>query len=124
MKILSTDTSAAALGIDRKTLDNMLAREGRSLIGAGSRGRSRRISVDALERIAVALILNRDLGVSIAKGLALAEQVVGSPSSQVIVGSLSTLTFDLPRLRKALERSIDEALESVAERTRGRPPGS
>ena len=54
MKTLSTDTSAAALGIDRKTLDNMLAREGRSLIGAGSRGRSRRISVDALERIAVA----------------------------------------------------------------------
>lgn len=124
MKTLSTDTAAAALGIDRKMLDNMLAREGRSLIGDGSRGRSRRISVDALERIAVALIFNRDLGVSIAKGLALAEQVVDSPSSQVIVGSLSTLTFDLPRLRKALERSIDEALESVAERTRGRPPGS
>jgi len=42
----------------------------------------------------------------------------------VIVGSLSTLTFDLPRLRKALERSIDEALEGVAERIRGRPPGA
>src|ERR1035437_1239909 len=124
MKTLSTDTSAAALGIDRKTLDNILAREGRSLISAGSRGRSRRISVDVLERIAVALILNRDLGVGIMKGLALAEQVVGSPSSPGAVWSLSTLTFDLPRLRKALECSIDEALESIAERTRGRPPRS
>jgi len=124
MKTLSTNASASALGVDRKTLDNVLARDGRSLIAEGSRGRSRRISIDVLERIAVALILNRDLGVSIAKGLALAEQVIGSPSSPVIVGSLSTLTFDLPRLRKALERSIDEALESVAERIRGRPPGS
>jgi hypothetical protein len=124
MKTLSTNASATALGIDRKALDNVLAREGRSLLSAGSRGRSRRISIDMLERIAVALILNRDLGVSIAKGLALAEEVVGSPSSQVTVGLLSTLTFDLPRLRKALERSIDEALEGVAERTRGRPPRS
>jgi hypothetical protein len=124
MKTLSTNASATALGVDRKTLDNVLAREGRSLIGAGSRGRSRRISIDMLERIAVALILNRDLGVSIAKGLALAEKVVDSPSSQVNVGSLSTLTFDLPRLRKALERSIDETLEGVAERIRGRPPRS
>jgi hypothetical protein len=121
MKTLSTNASATAIGVDRKTLDNLLAREGRLLIGAGSRGRSRRISIDVLERIAVALILNRDLGVSIAKGLALAEEIVGSPSSQVNVGLLSTLTFDLPRLRKVLERSIDEALEGVAERTRGRP---
>ena len=121
MRILSTDVAAVALGVDRKTLDNVLAREGRSLLAPGSRGRRRRIPFEALERVAVALILNRDLGVGIAKGLELAERIAESPALPVSVGSLSALAFDLPRLRHALELSVSEALESVAERTRGRP---
>jgi hypothetical protein len=121
MKTLSTDASAAALGVDRKTLDNVLAREGRLLVKPGSRGRSRRIPIDALMTIAVALILSRDLGVGIARGLELADLLIGSPASSVSLGSLSTLSFDVPRLRAMLDHSIDEALESVAEPIRGRP---
>jgi hypothetical protein len=74
-----------------------------------------------LERIAVAFILNRDLGVSIARGLEIGGQLAASPSSSVAVGSFGQLTFDVERLRKTLELSIDEALESVAEPIRGRP---
>jgi hypothetical protein len=121
MKTLSTDAAAAALGVERKTLDNVLAREGRSLIDHGVRGRSRRIPVDVLERVAAALILNRDLGVSVAKGLELAEQVFAAPDSTFAAGSLITLMFDVRRLKEVLELSIDEALESVAEHRRGRP---
>ena len=121
MIALSTDVSASALGVERKTLDNILSKEGRSLLTKGTRGRSRRIPFEILERVAVALILNRDLGVSISSGLALAEQILESPALPVAVGSLSALAFDLPRLRQALEASVNEALESVAERTRGRP---
>src|ERR1035437_28305 len=121
MRTLSTDVSAAALGVDRKTLDNVLARDGRSLLATGTRGRSRRIPTETLERVAVALILNRDFGVSIARGFALAEQIFESPALPIAVGSLSALAFDLPKLRHALEYSVSEALESVAERTRGRP---
>jgi hypothetical protein len=121
MKTLSTESAAAALGIERKTLDNVLAREGRMLLAQGSRGRSRRIPVAALERIAIALVLSRDIGVGIAKGLELSERILASPFSPVTVGSLSAVLFDVARLRAALERSIDEALEGVAERTRGRP---
>ena len=121
MKILSTDTSAVALGVDRKVLDNVLSREGRALLGRGSRGRSRRISIAALERIAIALILNRDLGVSVAKGLQLAEAIISSPIGQAAVGSLGVLAFDLPLLRRTLELAVDDALEAVAPRTRGRP---
>ena len=121
MRTLSTDVSAAALGVDRRVLDNVLAREGRSLIGTGSRGRRRRISVDTLERVAIALILHRDVGVSISRGLELAERVLDAPASPLTLGPLSALAFDVPRLRGALESSIAEALESVAEPTRGRP---
>jgi hypothetical protein len=121
MRTLSTYLSATVLGVDRKILDNVLAREARSLIRIGRRGRSRRIPIDALERVAIALILNRDLGVSVAKGLELADRVLDSPASPVMVGSLGALTFDVPRLRAALELSIAEALESVGQRPRGRP---
>jgi hypothetical protein len=121
MKTLSTVSAAVALGVNRKVLDNALAREARSLLSASCQGRSRRISITALERIAVAFILNRDLGVSIAKGLELAELVLAAPSSSVAIGSLGTLTFDVSRLRRTLELAVDEALESVAEPTRGRP---
>jgi hypothetical protein len=121
MRTLSTASAAVALGLDRKTLDNILARECRSIILTGRRGRSRHIPVAVLERIAVAFILNRDLGVSIARGLEIGGQLAASPSSSVAVGSLGRLTFDLLRLRQTLELSIDDALESVAEPPRGRP---
>jgi hypothetical protein len=121
MKTLSTYTAAVALGVDRKTLDNVLAREARSLIAKGSRGRSRRIPIDALERIAIALVLNRDLAVSVETGLDLAARILESPSNATAIGSLGSLSFDAPRLRKALELAIDEAIESVPQRTRGRP---
>lgn len=121
MKTLSTASAAAALGVDRKTLDNVLTREARSFVLTGNQGRSRRIPVAALERIAVAFILNRDLGVSIAKGIELAEMIIGSKGTPIRVGSLGVLTFDIVQLRRTLEQAVDEALESVAEPPRGRP---
>lgn len=123
MKTLSTHAAAAALGVDRKTLDNILAREARHLLRAGSRGRSRRIPIPALERIAVALILNHDVGITITRALEIAEKVVGASAGEVAVGSFAAIAFDIVRLRAVFERSVNEALESVAERTRGRPRG-
>ena len=120
MKTLSTDAAAAAVGVDRKTLDNLLAREGRSLLENGSRGRSRRIPVDALLIIAIAFILNRDLSTGLARAIELARLII-TGRNPVAAGSLTSITFDVERLRRALEISMDEALESVAERTRGRP---
>jgi hypothetical protein len=121
MKTLFTATAAIALGVDRKTLDNVLAREARFLVPPGSRGRARRVPVAAIERIAIALVLNRDLGVGIARGLELAEEVEGCTDGRVRTGSLTTLHFDLPLLRRTLEPAIDDALEGVAHPSRGRP---
>ncbi len=121
MKTLSTRVAAAALGVRTKTLDNILAREARSLLRSGSRGRSRRLPISALERIAVAMILNRDAGIGIARALEIAERFLGDNSTSISLGSLTILAFDVAQLRKILERSVDDALESVAEPTRGRP---
>lgn len=121
MRTLSTTSAAVAIGVERKILDNILARECRSIIVTGRRGRNRQIPVAVLERIAVAFILRRDLGVSIARGLEIAELLFASPSSPVPIGSLGALAFDVARLRRTLELAVDEALESVAEPARGRP---
>ena len=121
MKSLTTDVAAAALGIERRKLDNVLSREGRSLIGVGCRGRSRRIPMRVVEHVALALVLGRDLGMGVARALDLAGRILESPGSRVSVGSISMLECDVERLRVALELSVAEALESVAERTRGRP---
>jgi hypothetical protein len=120
MKTLSTYAAATALGVDRKTLDNALAREARQLIGGGRRGRSRRIPLPVLERLAIAFILTRDLGVGLARGLDLAEQIVNADGRPVSFGSLGELSFDTARLSRALERSIGDVLESTAEPLRGR----
>lgn len=121
MKTLSTDAAATALGVDRKTLDNALAREARLLIGEGRRGRRRRLPLPVLERLAIAFILTRDLGVGLARGLELAGDILEAAGAPVPFGSLGVLSFDSARLRVALERSIAEVLESTAEPLRGRP---
>ena len=121
MKTLSTDAAASALGVDRKALDNALAREARPLIGQGRRGRTRQIPLPVLERLAIAFVLTRDLGVGLAKGLDLAEQLIIADGAPVPFGSLGELSFDSARLRRALERSIGDVLESTAEPFRGRP---
>jgi hypothetical protein len=77
-----------------------------------------------LEKIATALVFNRDLGISVARGLELASGILADQDSPIPAGSLITITFDVRRLRAALEHSVAEALESVAEPTRGRPTQS
>ena len=121
MKTLSTEAAAIAIGVDRKTLDNALAREARALIGEGRRGRRRRVPLPLLERLAIAFILTRDLGVGLARGLELGGSILDAAGAPVPFGSLGELSFDVAKLRHALERSIAEVLESTAEPLRGRP---
>lgn len=123
MRSVSTRTAAIALGVAPKQLDNVLAREAKALLGRGSRGRERRIPFVALERVAIALILNRDLGVSVARGLELATRLHADPQSEEVpVGSLAAVRFDVSRLRRALESAVGEAIEEEAPARRGRVP--
>jgi hypothetical protein len=120
---LTTRAAALALGVERKVLDNILAREARAFVDAGSRGRSRRIDFEALERIAIALILGRDLGVPLTRGLELAEEIMRTPGNlELAIGTLTTLRFDTERLHRALEAATADALEEYVPPRRGRPP--
>ena len=121
LRSFTTATTAHALGIDRKALDNYLARDGQRLVGSGQRGKSRAISSTSIEELAIAFILQRDLGVALGRAAELARSTVRSETGEVSVGSLGRLVFDLPRLRVLLESALAVALEEVAPVPRGRP---
>jgi hypothetical protein len=122
MRTFSTATAAHALGVDRKVLDNLLTREAKALVGTGRRGKDRRISFSVLEQLALALLLKRDLGVSLARGLELAAAISQSPTGEIAVGLLGTLRYEHSGLRSPLEAALTDALEEVAPPRRGRPP--
>jgi hypothetical protein len=120
---ISTDAAAIALGVERRVIDNILAREAKKHLPEGRRGRRRQVPIRVLELVAISLVLQRDAGVPIARGLQIAEHLQHAPRSPVPIGSLAALSFDLARLRSALATAVDQTLETVTEPARGRPAG-
>ena len=118
---VSTAVAADALGLSAKKLDNLLNRSARVMVSVGRQGRRRRISPEAIERLAVALLLRRDLGVPLSRGLNLADQLRSSRESQVPVGVLGSLQFDMTRLRSVLEQALADAVDGHESPRRGRP---
>ena len=121
MQKITTATAAIALGVERKSLDNILTREARHLVPAGRQGRSRRLPMATLETLAIALVLNRDLKIPVAVGIELAESLRSSPNQEIGIGRLGKLQFDIAGLRPSLSAAIAEAIEEVHPRRRGRP---
>ena len=122
MQKLTTATAAATLGVDTRVLDNILSREASHLVPSGVRGRSRRISVQVLELVAVALVLKRDLGIPIARGLDLAAKLGESVAGEIPFGRFGTLRFSFNPLRSAMQQSIADIVEQTVPPERGRPP--
>ncbi len=122
MQKLTTSTAAATLGVDSKALDNILSREASHLVPRGARGKSRRISVHVLELVAVALVLKRDLGIPIVRGLDLATKLGESVSGEIPFGRYGTLRFNIHPLRSAIQQSIADIVEQTVPPVRGRPP--
>ena len=122
MQKLTTTTAAATLGVDTKALDNILSREASHLVPRGARGKSRRISAHVLELVAVALLLKRDLGIPIARGLDLATKLGESVSGEIQFGRFGILRFNINPLRSAMQQSIADIVEQTVPPERGRPP--
>ena len=119
---ITTAAAAAALDLDLKSIDNILSREGKHLIRLGKQGVRRRIDDDALAPIAIAIVLKRELGVPLARGLEIGGYLLESGSSNIAVGQLGTLSFDIDALKSHLTAVLAEVLEQTALPKRGRPP--
>lgn len=117
----STADVAAALGISQRVLDNLLARYCRDIVPAGRQGSSRSIDGPVVERLAVTLLLRRDLRVPFEFGWPLAGRVLSDNGQRTAFGTLGAIIFDVPRLRSVVRQAL---ADSTAERNlvrRGRP---
>lgn len=118
----STNEAALALGTTPKRLDNMLSRDLGLPVDRGRQGRTRVVNEVLIERLAVALLLQRDLGVPLRRAVDLSGQLVASSSHQVDVGTLASLHFDLPALRLVLQNALADVVQDRVPIKRGRPP--
>ncbi len=109
------------MGINRKALDNILARLDLPEAPVGRQGLERRIPVSLLPVLALTSKLVGDLGVSVRPAFALAERLSTGVSTRV---GVIELRADLPELVATLEHRLEHAIESVVRRPRGRPRAS
>ena len=117
----STIEASLALGITPKRLDNLLSRELGLGVSRGRQGKARVIGDVLVERLAVALLLQRDLEIPLRRAVDIASQLVASGSQQVGVGALASLHFDLQALRLVLQNALADVVQDRIAVRRGRP---
>ena len=118
---LTTVQAADVLGITPKQLDNLMVRVGNGIAGRGHQGKSRKLSLDTVEVLAVMLLISRDTAASQQRALEIARAIVSSPDGSMALGALGSLHFDLKRLRSLLQQALADALEGRVTPKRGRP---
>src|SRR5689334_596062 len=118
---VSTRLAAEILGVTSKRVDNLLVRLQGDLGLAGVQGRSRSISPETIELLAISLLLNRDTGAPLGRAMMLAREIIQAESGTVPLGALASLRFDVSRLRALLQQALADALEDHSEPKRGRP---
>jgi hypothetical protein len=118
---ISSNLAAEVLGVTRKRFDNALFALRDRLELHGRQGKAREISLNQLELLAVVLLLQRDLGISLGDAFPLARTLVGSESGVAKLGVLGSLHFDMPRLRSVLQQALAGTVEDYVAPLRGRP---
>lgn len=121
---ITTSAAAAVLDVEPKSFDNILSREGKQLIKQGNsskQGMRRRIDSALLVPFAIAITLQRELGVPIARGLEIGAKFLDPDCPSVALGQLGVLSFDLSALRSRLSNDLADVLEQTAVPKRGRP---
>ena len=128
--------AAVAIGVERKWLDNLTAQHSIPGTEHVARGVARRLSMRTLLTAAIVRDLNVGLGVPVARGVQVAESVLGgdpaakpeqeggsaSPRALHVISEAVSLVLDVAKLQTAIERQLVVAMETVVPRRRGRPP--
>jgi hypothetical protein len=121
MASYSMITAAIALGIDRKRLENLLARARLpGAISRGRQGRSRRLDRNTLLALATLVELQDRLGIPARVAAGVAAELVSGNSSPHRSGPV-TVAVDLQQIDAELTASLTVAMEMAPRPRRGRP---
>ncbi len=121
MRAVTTATAALVLGIERKSLDNLLNRIGPGVLPRGRQGVERRIPIALLETLAITADLMETLGSPARETFHVARMLADAPGVRAQLGPFVNLSVDLPALRLELSEKLEQAIERVVRRPRGRP---
>jgi hypothetical protein len=116
-------TAALTIGTSVKWLDNVLSHNRVSGVAQERQGVARRLTVDGLVVLALAVLLIRELGLSTSKAIAVAQLVARNEGRYTVPQGL-TLALDLSRFRADLLERLERAVEIAPVPKRGRPPKS
>ena len=114
-------TAALALGTSVKWLDNVLSHNRVSGVAQERQGISRRLTVEGLLVLALAVLLIQELGLPTPRAIVLAEDLAKNEGRYMAQQGLN-LALDLPSFRIRLLERLENAVEIVPVPKRGRPP--
>jgi hypothetical protein len=114
--------ASLALGCDPKWLDNLLSRYAVEGVTRERQGVARRVSSDALVRLAIVRALVEDLSLGTPTAIMLAQTLCDEQTGICILPSGLSIQIDLTRVRRDIERRLLAAPELTAPPPRGRPP--
>lgn len=121
-RVYNVAAAALALGVSRKTLDNLLSRHRIPGLAGGRQGRTRKLAPDMLLLMAVALELASGTGLPLGRALQLAQAALSGHDSAVEVAPGIRLILDRASLERRLGSRLREAVEVAIPPRRGRPP--
>jgi hypothetical protein len=113
-------TAALTLGTPVKWLDNVLSHNRVSGIARERQGVSRRLTIEGLVGLALAVLLVRELGLPTARAIAVAENLATNEGRYITSHGLM-LTLDLSSFRAVLLERLESAVEIAPIPKRGRP---
>ena len=118
----SVRTTALALGVPAKWIDNLLSRHGIPGVAGGRQGIERTISDEGLLRVEVVRIASLELGLSIARAIEVTRSLdLASPMHRYRVASGAEMSFPVREIADRLRARIIDAMEAAPRVPRGRP---
>lgn len=121
MPLYNTATTATALEVPPKWLDNLLSHNKIDGVTSKRQGVARRLSLSAVERVAIVRDLSFTLGLSAVAALRVAEHLLQEPGRSYAISPSVTLSLDVAALSREIAGRLAHAVEVAPHPLRGRP---
>ena|SRR5688500_8072572 len=122
MRAYTVATTALALDVDAKWIDNLLSHHKLPGVARSQRGVRRRIPPRSVFMIALARSLGVELSIPLHRALEIAIELESRQAVEYRISDLLTFRIDRDRFHSELSRRLDDAAEIAAVPQRGRPP--
>lgn len=121
MPLYTSATTAAALELPPKWLDNLLSHNKIDGVSSECQGVARRLSLAAVETVAVVRELSTGLSIPVAVAIRIADRLLREPGRIYPASGIVRLSIDVEALRRDVAMRLAHAVEIAPHRPRGRP---